>query len=61
MKSSKKVLEVRDLQIEARPFKADPIPIVKGVSFDVVRQKIHNQAEHHRKIIFEEEYVELLK
>ena len=35
MKSSKKVLEVRDLQIEARPFKADPIPIVKGVSFDV--------------------------
>ena len=29
------VLEVRDLNIEARPFGAQPIPIVKDVSFDV--------------------------
>ena len=29
------ILEVRDLKIEARPYGADPIPIVKGVSFDV--------------------------
>ncbi len=29
------VLEVRDLMIEARPHGAPPIPIVKGVSFDV--------------------------
>ena len=29
------VLEVRDLKIEARPYGAKPIPIVKGVSFDV--------------------------
>lgn len=28
-------LEVRDLKIEARPIDAPPVPIVKGVSFDV--------------------------
>ena len=33
--SKNNVLEVRDLKIEARPFGANPIPIVKGVSFDV--------------------------
>ena len=32
---SDNVLEVRDLKIEARPHDAPPIPIVKGVSFDV--------------------------
>ena len=35
MMSENNVLEVRDLKIEARPFGGNPIPIVKGVSFDV--------------------------
>lgn len=34
------LFEVRDLQIEARPFDAPPIPIVKGVSFDVMPGKV---------------------
>ena len=33
--SENNILEVRDLKIEARPFGENPIPIVKGVSFDV--------------------------
>ncbi|MEL7544141.1 MAG: ABC transporter ATP-binding protein [Pseudomonadota bacterium] len=41
MKNSTEILyEVRDLQIEARPFDAPPIPIVKGVSFDVMPGKV---------------------
>ena len=35
MMKQNNILEVRDLKIEARPYGADPIPIVKGVSFDV--------------------------
>ena len=35
MMSENNVLEVRHLKIEARPFGEDPLPIVKGVSFDV--------------------------
>ncbi|MGI9407804.1 MAG: ABC transporter ATP-binding protein, partial [Hyphomicrobiaceae bacterium] len=35
MSEEKKILEVRDLKIEARPYGSEPIPIVKGVSFDV--------------------------
>ena len=35
MMKQKNILEVRDLKIEARPYGGDPIPIVKGVSFDV--------------------------
>ena len=35
MSDKKPIFECRDLKIEARPWDADPIPIVKGVSFDV--------------------------
>ena len=35
MTERKKLFEVKDLQIEARPHDAPTIPIVKGVSFDV--------------------------
>ena len=30
------IFSCRDLRIEARPHNKDPIPIVKGVSFDVM-------------------------
>ncbi|MEO0619939.1 MAG: ABC transporter ATP-binding protein [Pseudomonadota bacterium] len=41
MKNATEILyEVTDLQIEARPFDAPPIPIVKGVSFDVMPGKV---------------------
>ena len=33
--SDKPIFECRDLKIEARPIGKDPIPIVKGVTFDV--------------------------
>ena len=36
MAQSSPIFECKDLKIEARPWDADPIPIVKGVSaFDV--------------------------
>jgi peptide/nickel transport system ATP-binding protein len=35
-----KILEVKDLKIEARPFGQPPIPIVKGVSFDVKQGEV---------------------
>ncbi len=38
--SESNTLEVRNLVIEARPYGADPIPIVKGVDFDVPAGKV---------------------
>ena len=38
--SESNTLEVRNLKIEARPYGAAPIPIVKGVSFDVPPGKV---------------------
>ncbi len=35
MAETSPIFECKDLKIEARPWDADPIPIVKGVSFDV--------------------------
>jgi peptide/nickel transport system ATP-binding protein len=37
---SSNVLEVRDLKIEARPHDAMPVPIVKGVTFDVKKGQV---------------------
>ena len=38
--AEKPIFECRDLKIEARPIGKDPIPIVKGVSFDVMPGKV---------------------